>query len=133
MSEPLFWKIDCYRLPVPDLEAALVFYREKLGHELIWRTDAAAGLRLPGDDHELVLQTERPGQETDLLVESVPAAVARFVAAGGRVIAEPFDIQIGKCAVVADPFGNVLVMLDMSKGRLITDSEGNVVGNEVAD
>ena len=130
MREPLFRKIDCYRLPVPDLEAALAFYRDKLGHELVWRTDTAAGLRLPGDDHELVLQKERPGQETDLLVESVAAAVQRFVAEGGRVIAEPFDIQIGKCAVVADPFGNVLVMLDMSKGRLVTDGEGNVLGNE---
>lgn len=129
MTDPLFRKIDCYRLPVPDLEAALAFYRDRLGHELVWRTGTAAGLRMPGDDAELVLQAERPEQETDLLVESVPVAVARFVAAGGRVLAAPFDIQIGKCAVVADPFGNVLVMLDMSKGRLLTDAEGNVAGN----
>ena len=37
---------------------------------------------------------------------------------------------IGKCAVVADPWGNTLVMLDMTKGRLTTDADGNVTGNE---
>jgi predicted enzyme related to lactoylglutathione lyase len=132
VSDSLFRKIDCYRLPVSDLDSALAFYRDSLGHELVWRTESAAGLRLREDGAELVLQAERPGQETDLLVDSVPAAVERFVAAGGRVIAAPFDIQIGKCAVVADPFGNVLVMLDIIKGRLVTDSEGNVLGNEAA-
>jgi hypothetical protein len=29
--------------------------------------------------------------------------------------------------VVKDPFGNVLVLLDASKGLLKTDSEGNVL------
>ena len=127
---PLFLKIDCLRLPVRDLDAALAFYRDRLGHQLIWRTDAAAGLSLPGSNAELVLQTERPQVETDLSVESVGAAVERFVAAGGRLIAGPFDIQIGKCAVVADPFGNALVMLDASKGLLRTDPEGRAIGNE---
>jgi catechol 2,3-dioxygenase-like lactoylglutathione lyase family enzyme len=132
MPEPLFTKVDCLRLPVHDLDDALAFYRDKLGHALIWRTETAAGLRLPDSNAELVLQTERPEMETDLSVESVEVAVERFVAAGGRVLAVPFDIQIGRCAVVADPFGNVLVMLDASKGLLTTDAEGNVTGNEAA-
>jgi predicted enzyme related to lactoylglutathione lyase len=130
MAAPLFKKIDCYSLPVRDVEMALEFYRDSLGHEVVWRTEAAAGLRLPEDDAELVLQAERAGAETDLLVDSVQDAVERFVGAGGRLVRGPFDIQIGKCAVVADPFGNVLVLLDMSKGRLITDSSGRIVGNE---
>jgi predicted enzyme related to lactoylglutathione lyase len=129
-ARPLFPKIDCLRLPVRDLGAALAFYRDKLGHALIWRTDTAAGLQLPDSNAELVLQTERPDMETDLSVESVEVALKRFVEAGGRVLAGPFDIQIGKCAVVADPFGNVLVMLDASKGLLVTDAEGLVIGNE---
>jgi lactoylglutathione lyase len=132
-ARPLLVKIDCLRLPVRDLDAALAFYRDKLGHPLIWRTDTAAGLRLPDSNAELVLQTERPDMETDLAVESVEAAVERFVAAGGRLIAGPFDIQIGRCAVVADPFGNVLVMLDASKGLLTTDADGRVTGNEPPD
>ena len=43
----LFRKVDCHSIPVADLDAALAFYRDGLGHELIWRDDSAAGLRLP--------------------------------------------------------------------------------------
>jgi lactoylglutathione lyase len=126
---PLFSKIDCLRLPVTDLELALAFYRDRLGQDLIWRSATAAGLRLPDSSAELVLQTERAEPETDMAVESVEAAVERFVGAGGRLLAGPFDIQIGRCAVVSDPFGNILVMLDASKGLLKTDAEGRVIGN----
>ncbi|MEO7591298.1 MAG: bleomycin resistance protein, partial [Byssovorax sp.] len=101
-----------------------------LGHSLIWRTETGAGLRLPDSEAELVLQTERPGPETDLTVEAVGPAVERFVAAGGRVILPPFDIAIGLCAVVADPWDNQLVILDNSKGQLVTDQGGNVTGVE---
>jgi len=129
---PLIRKVDCVRLYVPDLEAGLAFYRDKLGHELIWRTATAAALRLPETDAELVIQTEEQRQEIDLLVDSADAA-ARFIEqAGGKVIVEPFDIQIGRCVVVEDPWGNPLVLLDMSKGSLATDADGNVIGNEEA-
>jgi len=129
---PLLRKVDCVRLYVPDLEAGLAFYRDKLGHELIWRTATAAGLRLPETDAELVIQTEEQRQEIDLLVDSADAA-ARFIEqAGGTVIVPPFDIQIGRCVVVEDPWGNPLVLLDTSKGLLTTDAEGNVIGNEEA-
>ena len=129
-SQPLFRKIDCLQVPVPDLEAGLAFYRDRLGHELVWRTATAAGLRMPDTDAEIVIQTERPQVEANLLVSSVDEAARRVVEAGGRLLAAPFDIRIGRCAVVADPWGNALVLLDMSKGRLATDEHGNVIGNE---
>ena len=129
---PLIRKVDCVRLFVPDLEAGLAFYRDKLGHELIWRTATAAGLRLPETDAELVIQTEEQRQEIDFLVDSADEA-ARFIEqAGGAVIVPPFDIQIGRCVVVEDPWGNPLVLLDMSKGLFTTDADGNVIGNEQA-
>ena len=117
---------------VPDLEAGLAFYRDKLGHELIWRTPTAAGLRLPETDAELVIQTEEQRQEIDLLVDSADEAAKFIEQAGGTVIVPPFDIQIGRCVVVEDPWGNPLVLLDMSKGSLTTDAEGHVIGNEEA-
>lgn len=126
---PLLRKVDCVRLYVSDLEEGLAFYRDQLGHELIWRTETAAGLRLPESDAELVLQTEDKRQEVDLLVDSADEA-ARFIEqAGGRVIVPPFDIQIGRCVVVEDPWRNPLVLLDTSKGLLKTDAERNVIGN----
>jgi predicted enzyme related to lactoylglutathione lyase len=65
--------------------------------------------------------------ETDLAVDSVPEALARFTAAGGEVLAGPFQIQIGLCAVVSDPWGNVLVILDASQGPLQVDEKKRVV------
>jgi predicted enzyme related to lactoylglutathione lyase len=127
--EPLLRKIDCLQIPVPDLEAGLAFYRDLLGHPLIWRTATAAGLRLPDSDAEIVLQTERPDLETNLKVASAEAAAAAVVAAGGQVTVPPFEIEIGRCTVVADPWGNRLVLLDTSKGMLKTDEEGDVIGN----
>jgi predicted enzyme related to lactoylglutathione lyase len=130
MSEPLFQKVDCIRLYVPDLEAGLSFYRDQLGHPLIWRTEREAGLRLPDSETELVLQTERLGLEVDITVSSADEAAARWTARGGKVIAAPFDIRIGRCVVVQDPWGNPLVLLDISKGLLVTDEDGNIIGNE---
>jgi protein-L-isoaspartate O-methyltransferase len=120
-------------VPVPDLEAGLAFYRDRLGHQPIWRTATQVGLRMPETDAELVLQTERPAMETDLLVASADDAAAAVAAAGGRVVVTPFDIPIGRCAVVADPWGNRLVLLDMRKGPLVTDADGNVVARDHGD
>jgi predicted enzyme related to lactoylglutathione lyase len=126
---PLFQKIDCIRLHVDDLDEALAFYRDRLGHELVWRTDGVAGLRLPDTEAEVVLHTDGHGQEIDFKVESADVAAERFVEAGGTIVIPPFDIQIGRCVVVADPWGNPLVLLDFSKGLLVTDEAGNVIGN----
>ncbi|HSD82755.1 MAG TPA: VOC family protein, partial [Anaerolineae bacterium] len=73
-SPPLFQKIDCICLHVSDLDEALAFYRDRLGHELVWRNEQAAGLRMPETDAEIVLHTERPGQEIDFKVEAADAA-----------------------------------------------------------
>jgi predicted enzyme related to lactoylglutathione lyase len=83
---------------------------------------------MPDSDAELVIHTEARPQAAELLVSSVPSAIKRFVSAGGTLQAGPFEIAIGQCAVVGDPWGNALVLLDMSKGALKTDSEGNVLG-----
>ena len=127
--KPLIRKVDCLRLYVPDLESGLAFYRDRLGHELIWRSATAAGLHLRETDAELVIQTEEQRQEIDLLVDSVDAATEFIEQAGGKVIVPSFDIQIGRCTVVEDLWGNPLVLLDTSKGLLATDAEGNIIGN----
>jgi len=126
---PLIRKVDCVRLCVPDLDVGLAFYRDRLGHEIIWRTEHAVGLRLPDTDAEIVLHAEQGEPEIDLLVDSADGAAARFEAAGGKIVVPPFDIQIGRAVVVQDPWGNEFVLLDTSKGLLVTDADGNVIGN----
>lgn len=129
MPKPLFQKVDCIMLYVPNLEDAIAFYRDRLGHALIWRIPDAAGLKLPGADTEIVLQTGEPRTEVDFLVDAADEAAVTFVEAGGSVVVPPFDIHIGRCVVVKDPWEHVLVMLDTSKGLLVTDEQGNVIGN----
>ncbi|MCI0777800.1 MAG: VOC family protein [Chloroflexi bacterium] len=111
-----------------DLEAGLAFYRDKLGHELRWRNETSAGLAMPNSDTELVIQTALEEPETDLLVESADEAAQRFVEAGGTVIVPPSGVPVGRVAVVQDPWGNRLVLLDLSKGTFDTDATGNVTG-----
>jgi predicted enzyme related to lactoylglutathione lyase len=125
-SSGVLQAVDSVQLPVPDLDAALAFYRDRLGHRLLWRTATAAAVRLPRSAAELVLQVERPEPEVDLLVDSVDDAVARFTAAGGTLAVPPFDIPVGRVARVADPFGNVLTLVDLTAGRYVTDPGGAV-------
>jgi predicted enzyme related to lactoylglutathione lyase len=128
-NDPLLRKIDAITIPVPDLDAGLAFYGGVLGHPLRWRNDAVgqAALGLPGGDVEVVLTT-RQAYEPNWLVSSVEEAAAVFVQWGGRVVAGPEDIPVGKLGVVEDPFGNLLVLLDLSKGRYVTDAAGQVTG-----
>jgi catechol 2,3-dioxygenase-like lactoylglutathione lyase family enzyme len=125
---PIFRKIDCLLLKVSNLEEGLKFYSEKLGHEVIWKTPNAAGLRLPDTDAELVISTEN-GPETDLKVEDTRNAYSALIEAGAKSIAAPFEIAIGLCAVLEDPWGNVITILDTSKGLLKVDEQKNVVNN----
>jgi predicted enzyme related to lactoylglutathione lyase len=114
-------------LPVPDLDSGLRFYVGALGHRLEWRNDAIgqAGLELDDGDSELVLTTEL-AYEPNWLVEDTDACVATFLRHGGELVAAPFEIAVGRAAVVRDPFGNTLVLVDLSKGRYVTDDLGRV-------
>jgi lactoylglutathione lyase len=130
MTKPLIHKVDCVRLYVASLEAGLAFYCDQLGLELIWRTKEQVGLRMPADETEIVLHTQRQNPEIDLMVDRADDAAVQIEAAGGKVVVPPFDIQIGRCVVIHDPWGNELVLLDTTKGLLETDEDGNVIGNQ---
>ena len=121
--------VDAVTIRVPDLDAGLAFYRDRLGHELIWRNDAVgqAGLRTPDSATEVVLATALD-YEPNWKVHSAQEAAAVFAASGGRIVADPRDIPIGQMVVVEDPFGNMLVLLDSTTGTYRTDTEGNVTG-----
>lgn len=107
----------------------MTFYRDVLGHQLIWRNEAAgqAGLRTPESGTEIVLTT-RLDYEPDWKVDSADTVAEVFAANGGRVLAGPMDIPIGRLAIVEDPFGNRLVLLDSTKGTYDTDRSGTVTG-----
>jgi predicted enzyme related to lactoylglutathione lyase len=128
-STPLLRLVDAVTIPVPDLDEGLHFYRDQLGHQLLWRHDTIgqAGMLLPDSTTEIVLSTE-VGYAPTWLVSSLDEALDRITAAGGRVVDQPRTIPVGRLAVVADPFGNRLVLIDLSEGRYVTNAAQEVVG-----
>lgn len=123
-----FKNIDCIRLYVPDLEQGYKFYHDSLGMKLVWKTDKGMGFLMEDGITELVIQNEDKYQETDIKVVSVVDAVEQLKTAGGKIVKGPFEIKIGKCAVVDDPWGNRMVILDSTKGTFVTDQNGNIIG-----
>jgi len=121
-SDGLLRRVDAVQVPVPSLAEGLAFYGEALGHRLLWRNDAIgqAGLALPDGDSELVLTTTRP-YEPNWLVDDVPTALTHITTHGGTVLTGPLDIPVGRAAVVQDPFGNTLTLVDLSKGLYTPD------------
>lgn len=119
--------IDCIELYVPDLQEGVEYYT-KLGLKVLWKNDTSVGMGMEDDFTEILLQNERKKMNIDIKVESVIIAVEKIKVAGGQVVFGPFDIPIGKCAVVRDKWENEYVILDMTKGRYVADQEGNILG-----
>ncbi len=117
------------RIQVPDLSKALAFYKERLGLELVWKKgEDQAGLKMSNSDTEIVLVKEELEQpEVDLTVDSVEKSIKKFEEGGGKVLVSPFEIAIGKCSVIEDPWKNKFVILDNSKGLLRVDENKEVV------
>lgn len=112
-------KIDCIMIRVDDVEAAARYYSSVFGLHPRWSGDGAIGLIFPESDAEVVLHSDPAipsSVEVYYLVDDAVAAVGHYTAQGCHVLVEPFDITIGKCAVIRDPFGTRLCILDMTKG-----------------
>jgi len=124
----LFKQVDCIELYVANLDEGIQYYRDSLGLKLLWRADTSVGLGMESSVTEIVLQTDRRKMNVDFKVESVVDSVETVTKAGGKVTDGPFDIPIGKCAVIQDKWENQYVILDMTKGKYTTDEDGNVTG-----
>jgi hypothetical protein len=74
---------------------------------------------MPESDAEIVLHDDPKiphNCNVHYLVNDVVETVAKIEGNGCRVIVAPFDVRIGKCAVVSDPSGNQLNLIDMTRG-----------------
>ncbi|PKM95966.1 MAG: bleomycin resistance protein [Firmicutes bacterium HGW-Firmicutes-1] len=128
LKQPLFKYIDCIEFYVPNIQQGIEYYCNSLGLRVIWKSDTAAGLGMSEGITEILIQNERNFQSVDIKVDLVTDAVKAIEKAGGQIVYGPFDIKIGKCAVVKDPWNNQYVILDTTKGTYITDNEGNIIG-----
>lgn len=127
MDKSLFSNVDCVSFYVDDIDSGIAFYSDALKLKLLWRTDYSCGLGMSDDITEVVLVNQH-NPVVDFKVDSVEKALPVFLKAGGTLDYGPFDIDVGKCAVVSDKWGNKFCILDMTKGKYTTDESGTVTG-----
>jgi hypothetical protein len=111
-------KIDCVMIPVDAVEAAAADSAKVFGLHPQWSGDDSIGLAFPETDAELVLHNDPDipsAGEVHYLVEDGVDAVAYFALHGCQVLVAPFDIPIGQGALISDPFGRRLCILDLRK------------------
>lgn len=123
----LFQNVDCVSFFADDLDEGIAFYSGALGLRLLWRAGNSCGLGMDEGITELVL-VDKHNPMVDFKVESVESALKTFTEAGGALEIGPFEIDIGKCAVVSDKWGNRYCLLDMTKGMYTVDGDANVTG-----
>jgi uncharacterized protein len=96
-------------VPQPDLRAAADFYRRLFGWEVVEREPGYSVGRLRGADVAGLTSGDGPAAwRTYVWVESADDAARAAREAGGRVLAEPFEVgRAGQAAELADPAGTV--------------------------
>lgn len=113
-------KIDCVMIKVSNPKEASIFYKNVLGLIPICQDSKSIGMNFPDSDTEIVLHSieDIPSPiDVNYLVDNVDTAIQELEEKGCKVIFSPFEIEIGKCAVIQDPFGINLSILDMTKGE----------------
>ena len=100
-------KIDCVMVKVENLHAAQRFYERVLGLTPLWSNSHSIALGMRDCDAEIVLHDDpQIPRECNVhyLVGDVKEAAAKLSSAGCSVMVAPFEVGIGLCAVLRDPF-----------------------------
>ena len=106
---PPFESLDYLYLPAPDIDAAVAFYTDVLGGELLWRIheDATwvAAVRLANDGPAVVLADHlAPGHGLLIYrVRSLADAQRALVDRGWSAESPAFELPQGPCLVFRDP------------------------------
>lgn len=112
-------KVDAVLYLVEDIYKAAEFYEDTMGLKRGWIDDEnqMIGLLFPGNDTELVLHTDKnlPNPNVSYQVENVEEFVESYKKKGYKVTVEPFEIRCGKCAILEDPFGSSIEIMDLTK------------------
>ena len=75
------------------------------------------GFLLPGNSSEIVIHNDPdlPNPSFSFLVRDVEKFCDDYKKKGYRLVKEPFEVRRGKFAVLADPDGNELPIIDLTK------------------
>jgi len=104
---------------VSDLEKASKFYENVLGLKRVWadKEHGMIGLVFQESDSEIVIHNDSsmPNPSFSLLVRNVEKFCDENGKKGYTVTRKPFDVRCGKFSVLADPDGNELPIIDLTK------------------
>ncbi len=112
---PVLIGLDRYVLRVVNLPAAVRYYRDVLGLEVLREATGFATLRL-ADGREILLHNDDdlPGEGVFLLVENVQDLYERRAELRLTFVARPSRVARGFKATCRDPFGTPLLLIDRS-------------------
>ena len=112
-------KIDSIMYKVSDLKKAESFYIDVLGLKKAWQDDDAQmiGFTFTESDSEIVIHTSSSIPEFDYsyLVHDVVQFCEEIKSQKYEVVLAPMDVRPGKYAVIADPDGNRIPIIDLTK------------------
>jgi hypothetical protein len=109
VTAPLFEALDYLYLPAPEIGAAIRFYTETLGGELLWRIRdgdtwvAAVRLVAAGPLVVLANHLERGQGLAIYRTRSVEETRQTLTSQGWSVEGDPFELPQGPCLVFRDP------------------------------
>ena len=107
-------RIDRILLRVPQLDAAVKYYRDVLGLSVVRQSSNIASFKLAEQDTELVLHDDPdlPADAVYYLVDDVRDLYRRRNELRLKFAGPPVQVSKGFRATAKDPFGNVLLLLD---------------------
>ena len=131
MTNAQFRRIDRVVLRVPNVASAVAYYRDVLGFTLVREHATAANLRFADDSVELVLHADPdlPAEAVFYLVDDVRDLYARRDELKLTFASPPSRTARGYRAVVKDPFGTVLQIIDRAAAKSNDDVE-DISGSE---
>jgi hypothetical protein len=112
-----------------DVGRDLGFYRDELGGELVWRSEGfgaeVAAVRL-GDGPVVLLADHRHAPSTLPIwaVEDLDGELGRLREAGWSECVRRVEVPDGPCAILVDPSGNELALLERVRPGVMEGRRG---------
>jgi catechol 2,3-dioxygenase-like lactoylglutathione lyase family enzyme len=131
MIRPVLRKIDRILLRIPSLPAAVRYYTDTLGLQLLKQDHRLASLKFPDSDTELILHTDPdlPAEATYYRVDDVRDFYTRRAELKMTFVSPPSPVSRGWRATVRDPFGNVLLIIDRCADQPLAIEDAKPAGS----
>jgi len=118
MAQEVLLKIDSIMYYVSDLQRSTIFYEDVLCLRRVWVDDERkmVGLVFPESDSEIVIHNDAnmPSPSYSFPVADVEGFCLDYKKGGYKAVQEPIAVRCSKYAVLEDPDGNKLPIIDLT-------------------